>query len=563
MAGHVLSDSASDVTRNCSQSSSPVMDDSNTVSSLQHHPYEDADTAEKADQIYELDNGEPAEGTGAGAGTSRLSRVQSLTRRKTQANFTHPLSHVKTTSDVVVDFEGKDDPYRPVNWPLRKKMITTALYGLTTMGSTFASSVYSSDITAIQDEFNVGTEVSILGLTLLLLGFGLGPLVWAPLSELYGRKYAVLLPYFIAGVFSFGTAAAKDIQTVLITRFMTGLFGSAPVTNTGGVLGDIWAPTQRGTAIVFYAFAVVGGPVLGPIVGGAFLQGGVSWRWTEYTQGIFIIFIWVLDMIILDESYPPVLLVYKARRLRTETGNWALHAKHEEWDVSMKEMLEKFGVRPFQMMLTPICFFVALYASFVYGILYGNLAAFPIEFQEERGWNQFVAALPFLGLLLGIFLGGAANVLNQQFYNKRFHANGDKAVPEARLPPMMVGSVFFSAGLFIFAWTSDKTIPWIAPVIGAVLLGFGFFTIFQSALNYLIDTFSRYSASAIAVNTFLRSIFAFSFPMFIDPMYHGLGIGWATSVFAFASVAMIPIPYLFYVYGPSIRKRGKYTANTQ
>lgn len=89
----------------------------------------------------------------------------------------------------------------------------------------------------------------------------------------------------------------------------------------------------------------------------------------------------------------------------------------------------------------------------------------------------------------------------------------------------MIGSIFFSAGMFIFAWTSDKSIPWIAPVIGAVLLGFGFFTIFQSALNYLIDTFQRYSASAIAVNTFLRSIFAFSFPMFIDPMYKGLGIG--------------------------------------
>lgn len=79
----------------------------------------------------------------------------------------------------------------------------------------------------------------------------------------YGRKPAVLAPYFIAGCFSFGTAAAKDIQTILITRFFAGIFGSAPVTNTGGVLGDIWPPQHRGTAIVFYAFAVVGGPSFG------------------------------------------------------------------------------------------------------------------------------------------------------------------------------------------------------------------------------------------------------------------------------------------------------------
>lgn len=83
-----------------------------------------------------------------------------------------------------------------------------------------------------------------------------------------------------------------------------------------------------------------------------------------------MMFFLAVDVLILDESYPPMLLVYKARRLRIESGNWALHARHEEWDVSIKEMLEKFLVRPFQLLGTPICLLVALYASFVYGILY-------------------------------------------------------------------------------------------------------------------------------------------------------------------------------------------------
>ena len=259
----------------------------------------------------------------------------------------------------------------------------------------------------------------------------------APISEIFGRKPAVLIPYFLAAIFSFGTATAKDIQTIAITRFFAGFFGSAPVTNTGGVLGDIWAPTQRGTAIVAYAFAVVGGPVLGPIVGGAVVQSYLRWRWTEYLTGILMMFILTLDILILDESYPSRLLVFKARRLRFETGNWALHARFEEWDVSIKEMVVKFGVRPFQMLVTPICFCVALYASFVYGILYANLAAFPIEFEEERGWNLLVGALPFLALLVGILLGGVVNVFNQSYYNNCFKANGNKPVPEARLPPMV------------------------------------------------------------------------------------------------------------------------------
>lgn len=488
--------------------------------------------------------------------------LATIRSRRPIAPFTHPLEHQKTNADVIVTFDGPDDPYNPLNWTFKKKVITTALYGFTTMGATWASSVYSPGIVQISQDFNVSTEVTTLGLTFLLLGFGLGPTLWAPLSEVYGRKVAVLCPYFISAMFSFGTATAKDIQTVLITRFFAGFFGSAPVTNTGGVLGDIWPPDKRGVAIVGYAMAVVGGPVLGPIVGGACVQSYLRWRWTEYLTGILMLFVLTLDVLLLDESYPPMLLVYKARRLRIETGNWALHAKHEEWDVNLRELGNKYLVRPFQLLTTPICFLVALYASFVYGILYANLAAFPIEFQEERGWNLVVGALPFLATLIGIFFGAATNVFNQKYYVKRFHAAGNRPVPEARLPPMMIGSVIFAAGLFVFAWTSDRTITWVAPCVGAVLVGYGFFTIFQAALNYLIDTFQRYAASAVAANTFLRSIFAGAFPLFIAPMLHNLGIGWGISVFAFVAVAMIPIPYLFFVFGKRIRAKGVWSKDS-
>lgn len=134
-------------------------------------------------------------------------------------------------------------------------------------------------------------------------------------------------PYFIAAVFSFASGAAKDIQTLLITRFFTGFFDSAPITNTGGVLGDIWSPEQRGVAIVGYAVAVIGGPTIGPVVGGALTSSNLRWRWTEYLAGIVLMAQLILDLLLCDESYAPTLLVYKARRLRHESGNWALHPK--------------------------------------------------------------------------------------------------------------------------------------------------------------------------------------------------------------------------------------------
>ena len=183
--------------------------------------------------------------------TNVLSTIRS---RVPQRQFTHALVHEKTRPDVIVDFDGPDDPYRPINWLFKKKVITTLLYGLTTMTATFASAVFSTTIRQISQEFHVGEEVSNLGTSLFLFGLGLGPLVWAPLSELYGRKPAVLIPTFIAAIFAFGCGAGKDIQTIMICRFFQGFFGSAPVTNTGGVLGDIWSAEQRGTAIVGYVF---------------------------------------------------------------------------------------------------------------------------------------------------------------------------------------------------------------------------------------------------------------------------------------------------------------------
>jgi MFS transporter, DHA1 family, multidrug resistance protein len=138
-----------------------------------------------------------ATATGIGTPVSRsLSRRDTaLSKIRTRTNiapFTHPLAHQQTATDVLVDFDGDDDPYRPLNWPTKKKVLTTMMYGMTTMTATWASSAYSAGTQQVAAEFHVGDQVAVLGTTLFLFGFGTGPLLWAPLSEVYGRKIAVL-----------------------------------------------------------------------------------------------------------------------------------------------------------------------------------------------------------------------------------------------------------------------------------------------------------------------------------------------------------------------------------
>lgn len=103
-----------------------------------------------------------------------------------------------TPASVLVDFDGPEDPYQPMNWPFHKKVVTTLLYGLTTCWVTFASAVYSAALGQISQEFDVSIEVAASGVSLIVFGFGLGSLIWAPLSELYGRKWVILVVSFLS-----------------------------------------------------------------------------------------------------------------------------------------------------------------------------------------------------------------------------------------------------------------------------------------------------------------------------------------------------------------------------
>ncbi|KAI0115701.1 MFS multidrug transporter-like protein [Nemania sp. FL0031] len=461
----------------------------------------------------------------------------------------------------LVGFDGEADPLDPKNWPTSKKVYTTALWALTTCWITFASAIYAAGTREISEEFDVSLTTATAGTSLLIFGFAIGPLLWAPLCEVYGRKWTALGPYFISAVFAFGTATAKDIQTVLITRFFASAFGSGPISITGGAIVDIWRPPQLGAPMVCYGITIAAAPTLGPIIGGAFIADGSGWRWTQYLTGILMAAQFILDALFLDESHSDIILTRKAQQLRRSTGNWVLHSKWEESSPTFKSLCATYLIRPFQLLLDPICLFLTIYGSFVYAILYASIESFALEYGQIRGWGPVVSQLPFLALLVGCFIAAAGNIYNNAvYYVSRLVANHYKPVPEARLPPMMVGSFAFAAGLFLFGWTSSKHVSNPAPsIVGVFLTGVGFTLIFQSSLQYLVDTFTRYSASAIAANTFVRSLVAGAFPLFIYPLYEGIGIDWGNSLFGFIAVALIPAPFLFFWWGKRIRARGEFS----
>ncbi|CAI6234104.1 unnamed protein product [Periconia digitata] len=459
----------------------------------------------------------------------------------------------------IVGFDGPDDPYNAVNWPKKKKVIVTMLYSFLTLSATWASTAYNSGIGQVRQHFHVNTETALAGMS-----NAFGPLIWAPMSEAFGRKPSILIPLFGLCVFSFATATAKDIQTVLITRFFSGVFGGAPLSNVGGVLADIWSPTERGPALLLWGLCTAIGPLIAPIVGGALAinMPTVGWRWTEYVTGITLAVALILSTLYIPESFAPVLLKRKAARLRLETHNWDLHSISEERDASFGEFSRNYLVVPLEMLIDPVAFCINLYSAFTYAIIYLAIPAFLFEFQEVRQWNILESSIPFTSIIIGVLLASGVIMWGAVQYKKRFEAAGGKIIPEARLLPMMIGSIFFAAGLFIMGWTADPSIHWIGFCIGSAALGLGFFAVFQSALGYLVDTYLTLAASVIAANMFMRSMLAGAFPLFARALFTNLGLDWGMNLLGFLAAAMLPIPYVFYIFGKRLRALGKHSKKT-
>ncbi|KAK3713376.1 hypothetical protein LTR37_008568 [Vermiconidia calcicola] len=251
---------------------------------------------------------------------------------------------------VIVDWNGPDDPEKPSNLlaahslyeVLRttadhqsssrpRKFVLTFTMSLLNLTFTFGSSVFSAATLQTAQHFHVSNQIMVLATSLYL-------------------------------------AVATDLQSVMIFRFLQGFFGSSPAAITGGALADFWDARERGFAMPFFAGTLFAGPIFGPVAGAFITESSLGWRWTQWITLILAGVFGTIAFIVVPETYAPVLLARRAKRLRHETGNWASHAKHEETRVDLKDIGNKYLLRPARMMvLEPILALFTLYLSFVFG----------------------------------------------------------------------------------------------------------------------------------------------------------------------------------------------------
>ncbi|KAK0748355.1 major facilitator superfamily domain-containing protein [Apiosordaria backusii] len=463
-----------------------------------------------------------------------------------------------TQQDYTLVTFAPGDPDDPKNWSKAYKWYITMVVAITCFVVAFCSSVVTSDVGGVQESFGVSHEAALVPISVFVVGFGVGPMIFAPLSEVLGRRVIYASTLLLAVIFIIPCAVAKNIGTLIVCRAIDGIAFSAPMTLVGGTLADLWRNEERGVPMAAFSAAPFIGPAIGPLIGG-FLSDAAGWRWLYWIQLIFAFVVWVLITFTVPETYAPTILAARAKRLRKETGDNG-HVTEAELDPRpFKERIGVFMIRPFQLLFRElIVLLISLYMSVLYGLLYMFFVAYPIIFEVRKGYSSGITGLMFIPLAVGVVLSAACSPWVNKHYLKLVAKHNGKPPAEVRLIPMMLSCWFIPIGMFIFAWSSYPHLTWVGPCLAGLPVGFGFIFLYNAANNYLVDSYQHQAASALAAKTFIRSFWGAGVVLFTEQMYDRMGDQWASSFLAFLGLACCAIPFLFWKYGAAIRKRSTY-----
>ncbi|GAO52258.1 hypothetical protein G7K_6339-t1 [Saitoella complicata NRRL Y-17804] len=470
----------------------------------------------------------------------------------------------RRTDRIYIEWE-ENDPEDPFNWSRTRKWVVTVVANLMTFMVAFNAGAYTPGQAGMEETFGVSRVAIICGLTVYALGFGVAPLVLAPLSEVYGRNPVYIVSFLIYTVFFIECALSQNLATMLVGRFIQGCAGSTGSTMVGGTLADIWHSDERGTPMSMFATVAMVSTSLGPLVAG-YINDGLGWRWIHWIQMIVCGVCCIVFVLVLRESRGSVLLSKRAKKMRKETGDQRIRAPADDERASLAVLVKVSLTRPLWLLISePVVFSFSLWLAFVWGILYLFLESIPLTFQTVHGFSTSSVSLVFLAMTIGVLIGAVLDFTVQQplYLKSAQRSETGQPIPESRLYSSCVGSLILTGGMFMYGWSSREGVHWIVPTIAVAMVGFGLYTIYLCVFNYLSDIYGRYASSALAAQSFLRNMFGAGFPLFTVQMFNKLGFAWASSLLGFIALALSAVPFVLMKWGPEIRRRSKFASNLE
>ncbi|TCD71981.1 hypothetical protein EIP91_000113 [Steccherinum ochraceum] len=423
-----------------------------------------------------------------------------------------------------------DDPDDPKNWSKTEKLWT--LLGVSGFAfiAVFGSSSYAPGQVQIERIYNVGEDTATSGLTVYVLGFGLGPLLF---------------------------------------RLLTGICAACPLSNGAGVPADLYPNNllDLARATGLFAFCALSGPCFGSLIGFfvAAHSGDTLWviRLHFFMSAAAFPFIFLIP-----ETYGPTILEHRAQKMR-KAGKTNARAMTEIHAKTPMQVVQGHVVRPLAMIVRePIAQGAALWISLAYGIIYYFFETYPVVFIEQHGIDFQLCGLMFLGIAIGMaiavipypYILHMSQKVHIPIIERRTHPTPPQ---ENSLKVVVSAVILMPVSLFWFAWSSGHEVYWLSAALAGIPFGYATVIIFFAFVSYLTHTYGVYATSAQSANSFVRSIVASVFPIAANSINRELGTKWGMSMFGFISLGLIPIPLVFIRYGPKFRARSHYATEAR
>ncbi|KAI9167197.1 Caffeine resistance protein [Paramyrothecium foliicola] len=463
---------------------------------------------------------------------------------------------------ILVDWYYTDDEANPHNWSRARRLAVTTIICLYTFVVYTTSAIYTSSTEGVMRRFGVSQIVATLGLSLYVLGYGVGPLLFSPLSEIprVGRNPVYVATMFLFVVLSIPTALVDNFPGLMVLRFLQGFFGSPCLASGGASIGDLFDLMVLPYAMMAWVAAAYCGPALGPLLSG-FAVPVEGWRWSLYISIWASAPVFIVMFLCLPETSGPSILLHRARRLRKITGDNRFMSQSEidQRNMKARDVVLDALIKPLEITIKdPAILFVQIYTAIIYGIYYSFFEVFPLVYPVYYNMNLGQIGLVFLCIMVSCLIGIGLYVSYLYFYmDPRIRRRGFP-VQEARLVPALPSAFGPTVGLFLFAWTARASIHWIVPTIGITIYGATVFVVMQCIFVYVPLSYPQYAASLFAANDFFRSALACGSVLFAHPLYGNLGVARGTSLLGGLSVIGIVGIWLLYFYGGRLRSMSKF-----
>ncbi|KAJ8110966.1 hypothetical protein OPT61_g6327 [Boeremia exigua] len=450
------------------------------------------------------------------------------------------------------------------NWSPRRKTFVLVTSIATVINSSLSSSLPANAIPYIISDFKLGSNghdpLLVMPISLFLVGYVFGPLVFAPLSEVWGRQRLLLITFVAYTGFTIGCCLAPNWTTLLVFRLLTGIAGSAPLAIVPGIIADMYRDSvARGRAVSIFMVMVVVAPLVAPAMSGALST--ISWRWI-FWAALILAGATLIPLGFLPETHKPTILSIHRRNMTTQQRNRVeLHTTTKKENPGWRDIFTVVLIRPLKMLTTELiaaaaCFYLAV----IYAVFYMYFQVYPLIFKDIYKMDPRSSGLMFFPIGIGACFSLAVSYFFDRYF-KRAQMEGrawTKREGSRRLPLACVGGPLMAVSMFWLGWTANNSIPWPVPFVSGFLFGLGDLLIFTTLLNYLADSYGMFAASAMAASSSTRSIVGAVLPFASFPMYDSLGIAWATTLLACLTLILSATPFLFLYYSGEMRKQSKF-----